>query len=258
VNRSQVRRLVALPFVAGVLALLVWGLVGLPDFGNYRGPYGYVINRIAVPQRHTTNAVSSIVFDYRGFDTMGEEFILFGSVLGVVLLLRSREEGSGEEESEDEGVVDEVTSDTLRAVGVFAAGLAFLLGVWLISFGLVTPGGGFQGGVVVAGAFLLVYTTASYRSWKKVSNETLVDPVEGVGVGGYVVIGLAALVSGAPFLHNLLGPGVPGTIWSGGSMGIINWGVAVEVASANLLLYSEFLQRYLGPKEKPPTDSRAE
>ena len=246
-NRSKLRRAIALPFVAGILALLVWGLVGLPDFGNYRGPYGYVINRIAVPQRHTTNAVTAIVFDYRGVDTMGEEFILFGSVMGVVLLLRSEKEGEGEQESEDEGVRDAVTSDVLRAVGVFAVGLAFLIGIWLIAFGLVTPGGGFQGGVVVAGAFLLLYTAASYRSWKQVSNETLVDPLEGVGVGGYVVIGIAALISGAPFLHNLLGPGTTGTLVSGGSLSFLNWATALEVAAANVVLCSEFLREHVAP-----------
>jgi multicomponent Na+:H+ antiporter subunit B len=167
--------------------------------------------------------------------------------MGVVLLLRSREEGSGEEETEDEGVDDEGTSDVLRTVGVFAVGLAFLIGIWLISFGLVTPGGGFQGGVVVAGAFLLVYTTASYRSWKKVSNETLVDPLEGLGVGGYVVIGLAALISGAPFLHNLLGPGTNGTLVSGGSLSFLNWATALEVAAANVVLCSEFLREHVAP-----------
>ena len=255
-NRSRARRVIALPFVAGMLALLVWGLVGLPDFGNYRGPYGYVINRIAVPQRHTTNAVSAIVFDYRGFDTMGEEFILFGSVMGVVLLLRSREEGSGEEESEDEGVVDPVKSDVLRVVGVFAAGLAFLIGIWLVAFGFVTPGGGFQGGVVVAGAFLLVYATASYGSWKKVSNETIVDPVEGLGVGAYVAVGLAALAAGTPFLHNLLGPGTNGTLVSGGSLPFLNWATALEVAAANVVLCSEFLREHVAPLVRHQQGSR--
>ena len=46
------------------------------------------MNTIAVPQRHTANVVTAVVFDYRGFDTMGEEFILFAAVSGVVLLLR--------------------------------------------------------------------------------------------------------------------------------------------------------------------------
>jgi multicomponent Na+:H+ antiporter subunit B len=247
VSRSRVRGLLALPLAAGLLALLVWGFVGLPSFGDYKGPYGYVINRLATPQRHTTNAVSAVVFDYRGFDTMGEEFILFGAVMGVVLLLRSREEGSGEEEEEDEGVVDPVSSDVLRTVGILATGLAFLVGVWLIAFGFVTPGGGFQGGVVVAGAFLLVYVTGSYASWKKVSSETAVDPAEGFGVGAYVALGVATLAAGAPFLHNFLGPGKSGTLQSGGSLSFLNWATAIEVAAANIVLCSQFLREYVAP-----------
>jgi multicomponent Na+:H+ antiporter subunit B len=62
-----------------------------------------------------------------------------------------------------------------------------------------------------------------------------------------VAIGLAALIAGAPFLHNLLGLGATGTIRSGGTMTLLNWAVAVEVAAANLVLYTEFLESYLVP-----------
>ena len=44
-------------------------------------------------------------------------------------------------------------------------GVTFLIGLWVIAFGFLTPGGGFQGGVVVAGAILLVFLTAGYRAW---------------------------------------------------------------------------------------------
>ena len=73
---------------AGLAALLVWGSTGLPDFGDYRRLYGQLLNRVAVPERHTTDVVTAINFDYRGFDTLGEEFILFAAVLGLALLLR--------------------------------------------------------------------------------------------------------------------------------------------------------------------------
>ena len=46
------------------------------------------VNAITVPERHITDAVTAVNFDIRGFDTLGEEFILFTSVLGVVLLMR--------------------------------------------------------------------------------------------------------------------------------------------------------------------------
>ena len=41
-------------------------------------------------QTGTNNIVTSIVFDYRGFDTLGEASVLFTAVVGVGVLLRSR------------------------------------------------------------------------------------------------------------------------------------------------------------------------
>jgi len=243
-DRHNVRGLLALPAVGGLGALLAWGFSGMPPFGSFHGFYGQLLNAIALPQRHTTNVVTAIVFDYRGFDTMGEEFILFAAVVGVVILMR----GDNEQPTMLQRT-DRVHSDAIRFFGVTMIGVGVLVGLWLAAFGLVTPGGGFQGGVAIASGIVVLFLSIGYPAWSKLAREEALDPFEGIGAGTYVAVGLAALISGAPFLHNLLGPGTPGTLWSGGSMAIINWGVAMEVAAANLLLYSEFLQRYLGPKE---------
>jgi multicomponent Na+:H+ antiporter subunit B len=243
-ERHVVRGVLALPVVGGLGALLAWGFSGLPPFGHFHGFYGQLLNAIALPQRHATNVVTAIVFDYRGFDTMGEEFILFAAVVGVVILLR-----------EDDAKVpaaarsDVVRSDALRFFGIPMLALVVLIGLWIAAFGLVTPGGGFQGGVAVASGIVVLYLAFGYRPWQRVGREKLLDPFEGAGAGTYVSVGLAALISGAPFLHNVLGPGKPGTLFSGGSMAFLNWGVAVEVAAANLLLYTEFLQRLVAKKQ---------
>jgi multicomponent Na+:H+ antiporter subunit B len=236
---SRVRMLVFAPALAGVAALLVWSHGDMPRFGHYKGPYGFVLNRIAPPERHMTNVVNATTYDYRGFDTLGEEFILFAAVTGVVLLLRER--------NRREDVHATVNSDLVRVGGTLAVGVGVLVGLWLVAFGFVTPGGGFQGGVAVASGLILVFVASSYRAWSGFGSETLLDPFEGVGAGGYVVVGLAALVSGLPFLENLLGPGIAGTLWSGGSAPFVNWAAAIEVAAANLILYSEFLEEYVVP-----------
>jgi multisubunit Na+/H+ antiporter MnhB subunit len=36
----------------------------------------------------TNNGVTSVVFDYRGFDTLGEATILFSAVAGVIMIFR--------------------------------------------------------------------------------------------------------------------------------------------------------------------------
>jgi multicomponent Na+:H+ antiporter subunit B len=240
-SRQRLRGWIAAPVLVLLAAIMGWGLSGAPSFGDFHGAYGGALNAIAVPQRHSTNVVTAIVFDYRGFDTMGEEFILFAAVVGVVLLLRDIREPSGQRAS------DPVASDAIRLFGVLMVGVVVVIGLWLAAFGLVTPGGGFQGGVVVAGGVVLVFLAAGYRPWRAFGRESLLDPFEGGGAAGYVALGLAALVAGAPFLHNLLGPGRAGTLASGGSMAILNWAVAVEVAAANLVLYTEFLESYLVP-----------
>jgi multicomponent Na+:H+ antiporter subunit B len=226
----------------GFGALLAWAVAGLPRFGEYRGPYGYLLNDIVVPLRHTTNVVIGTAFDVRGIDTLGEEFILYAAVMGVVLLLRDQHQPRGsEEESERLG------TDGARLLGILMVGGGALVGLWLIAFGYVTPGGGFQGGGVVAGAGLLLYLVGSHREFEPFRNEQVLDPLEALGAAGFVVIGLAALASGAAFLTNLFGPGRAGTLLSGGSIPFANWAAGIAVTVALLLLFAEFLEAYVVP-----------
>lgn len=223
---------------AGLGALLVWALTGLPAFGAETSEYARLLNAAAVTQRHATNVVSAVTFDYRGLDTLGEEFIVLASVFGVALLLREvRDETLGRPR-------DETLSDAVRWMGLAAAGLTALVGLYVVMHGYVTPGGGFQGGVVLAGAFALVYAAGSYRAYRRLTPEWLLDAAEGAGVGAYAVVGVAGLVLGLAFLENLLrgSLGVPGTLASAGSIPILNVAAGLEVAGAFVLLFTEFLE----------------
>jgi len=232
------------PALLGNGALLAWAIAGLPRFGDYRGPYGLVLNRIVVPLRHTTNVVMGTTFDVRGVDTMGEEFILYASVIGVTLLLRD-ESGARRVERR----TWRLRADAVRLVGVVMVGGGLLVGLWLVAFGYITPGGGFPGGVVLSGAILVLYLVGSHCDYSPFRNQHVLDPLEAVGAGGYVVTGLAALVAGMPFLTNLFGFGRTGTLASGGSIGILNGAAGVAVTFAMLLLFAEFLETYVVPLE---------
>src|SRR5439155_23309562 len=127
-RRRVSRRTRLLLFAAAgpaLFAFLLWTLAGLPDFGHFHGGVGNLLNRVAVHERHTSNVVASVVFDYRGLDTMGEELILFSSVMGVALLLRSfRPAREGRPELR-------VQSDAIRLVGGLVVPVTFLPGLWL-------------------------------------------------------------------------------------------------------------------------------
>ena len=220
--------------VAGLTALLLWGVAGLPDFGHYRGPYGKVLNSVAVGERHATNVVAAVTFDYRGVDTMGEEFILFASVMGVALLLRHSRR-------ERRRLPERIQSDAVRLAGMgFAAGL-FVLGLYVVAHGYLTPGGGFQGGVVLASAFALFFLAGDYHSYRCLTPTPVVDLAEGAGAGGYVVVGIVSLLLGSAFLHNFGPLGTTGTLASAGSIPFLNAASALEVSAAFVLLFTEFL-----------------
>jgi multicomponent Na+:H+ antiporter subunit B len=230
-------RIALFALAAGSLgALLVWGTVGLPEFGHYHGRYGRIISGASVPERQATNAITATVFDFRGLDTLGEEFILFAAVTGVALLLREHRRERLPE------VRDAIASDGVRLAGILLAIATLVLGLWVVAHGAITPGGGFQGGVVLAAAFLLLWIAAAYDPYRRVTPTPVVDLGHGTGAGGFVVIGLIALVLGTPFLHNLLPHGLAGKLSSGGSIPLLNWATAVEVTAAFLLLFSEFLE----------------
>jgi hypothetical protein len=107
-------------FFAGIaifLAFYLWGLKGLPGFGNYPGPYGFIINRIAVAQTHATGVVSAVNFEYRGFDTVGEEFILFVAATGVATVLRHMR-GEREETASAVGAPEREAPSTTDAIRI--------------------------------------------------------------------------------------------------------------------------------------------
>jgi multicomponent Na+:H+ antiporter subunit B len=243
---GRLRRGLFLLSGAGVAALLVWGLSGLPAFGNYRGPYGDVLNRVVVRERHITEVVTAVVFDYRGLDTMGEEFILFASAVGVALILRAgRTETEAEPSARAEARMLPAPTEAVRVLGLGLIGPTVVLGLYVVAHGHLTPGGGFQGGAILATASLMVFLSGRFVAFRRVNPLILMDASEGAGAFAFPLIGLLGLLSGPAFLANVLPLGTAGELLSGGTIPVLNLAVALEVSAAFLLIVSEFLEQTL-------------
>jgi multicomponent Na+:H+ antiporter subunit B len=241
------RRWVFLAGMAALAAFYLWGLKGLPGFGNYPGPYGNIINRIAVPQTNATGVVSAINFEYRGFDTVGEEFVLFIAATGVSLVLRplrAEREHPPRDEALDRRVPS--TTDAVRMASLLVTGPIVVMAWYLASHAQTTPSGGFQGGVVLATAFVLIYLAGQFLTFKRFSPVDVTDAVEAVGAGSFAAVGIAAVVMGLAFLTNFLPLGTtPGAVSSSGTIALISFFVGVEVAAAFILIVSELLEQTL-------------
>jgi len=168
------------------------------------------------------NIVTAVLVTYRGLDTLGEVAVLFISAAGVGLLLRRR---VGEKE---EGPKRRVSSELVQTAVHFLLPLIFVLGIYVFINGHLTPGGGFQGGAVLAsGIMLLLLADPDTRL-----NHGIVRLLESFSGFGYVVVGVLGLILAGGFLDNrFLDLGTFGELLSAGAMPIIYIFIGLKVGT---------------------------
>ncbi len=241
-------------FAAGAIGIGLFytaAFLCLPGPGRIQSLYGELINRQTVSQRHVTDAVTAVNFDYRGFDTIGEEYILFVSVMGTLVLLRQAQDKHGKELPDAVAPGRQVpASDAMRAWILLMIAPKLLWGIYIVTHGQLTPGGGFQGGVILATAPLIIYLGESFGVFKRITSFSLLEITEAVGAGGFVLIGMIAWLYGKEFLTNVLPLGKTGQINSGGTVPLISLSTGLEVTAGFVVLLYAFLQETLSQPRK--------
>ncbi len=227
-----------------VLLIAVWHVaLHLPAFGAHPLPYGDAINTLGPAQMHVSNMVSAVNFGYRGFDTVGEEFMLLCAVTGTVVLLRgTRGEQVGAKPGRVPGRTEAPSSEAFTLIARLFAPIIVVFGVYVALHAMTTPGGGFQGGVIVAGGLLLVYLGEGYPPWRRVVKSHLFDFIEAFGALLFAGSGLLSLAMGKAYLTNVLPLGKFRHTFAGGLMQIENAGVAMAVCGGFAVLFVEFLE----------------
>ncbi len=168
------------------------------------------------------NIVTAIVVTYRGLDTLGEVTVLFlsAAILGLVLAQgRKREQARRER----------VPAGELLTTGTrILAPLIMLLGVHVFVNGHLTPGGGFQGGAIVASGVLLLLLADPVKHFA----HGLIAAVESLAGIFYVAIGLLGLLLAGGFLDNRFLPtGELGALFSAGAIPLIYSLIGLKVGA---------------------------
>jgi multicomponent Na+:H+ antiporter subunit B len=229
----------ALFFVgAGLLAVLyVRGIAGMPEFGSVFHPYRDRAVHAAVAHA-TANVVSAVNFDQRGFDTLGEETIFLAAVVGATALLRPSKE-EREQRSADTGRVMAST----RLAGYVLLPLTILVGIDVVTHGHLTPGGGFQGGVVLATAAHLLYVAGRFGTLEKLRPFVMFEYGEVLGALAFGGLGIAALAIAGSYLSNVIPFGTFGQLLSAGTVAPLNFAVGIEVGCGVMVLLRQFLEQ---------------
>jgi len=214
-----IKRFLAIIALLGAAAVLLPFVLNLPtEEALPELASKYIEN--APGELGAANLVTSIIVTYRGLDTLGEVAVLFAATAAVGLLLKRT--------GNEVGVSHWKSSEILKSGGGFLFPLIILYGVYIFLHGHLTPGGGFQGGVVIATGFLLLLLSGSVDSF----NHTVMSLVESLSGFAYVAVALAGLIWAAGFLDpRFLPQGDFGRLFSAGAIPVIYSLIGLKVGA---------------------------
>jgi multicomponent Na+:H+ antiporter subunit B len=214
---------------AGGLGFMLLAIACVLDFGNTPMLIGGAIQAAAPQETGAANIVTAVVLGYRGIDTLGELSILFAAASSAGLILGRRHTTAG---TLTEG------GFVLKHGGAMLFPLLLTIGFYVIFHGHLTPGGGFQGGVILAAAFFLPLLA---RPGARLHHGML-STIEGFAGASFILVGLTALTQGRAFLQLLLIQDSFGQLLSAGTLPLLYLAVGLKVGAELASLLSHLAQ----------------
>ena len=158
----------------------------------------------SIKETNVPNVVTSVLADYRGYDTLGETTVIFTAGIGVMLLLR----GARRRGRRDDAEASSMSLDLILRVGTKLILPFILLFALYVQFhGDYGPGGGFQAGVITAGMVILLAITFGLDAAQRIAPQALVERMIPLGVLIYAGTGVAGLLMGKNYLdYSVLRP----------------------------------------------------
>jgi multicomponent Na+:H+ antiporter subunit B len=227
-----VKKILAMLFVATLAVLLVYVAALLPPMGDAGNP----TNTQVVPrylergeeEAGTKNIVASIVFNYRGYDTMGEVAIFSAALAGIFAVLGMGRRKIGRAVIDDSPVKFSFVSGT---AAVLLIPLMIVFSLYIIIYGLDLPGGGFQGGATIGAAAVLFTAAFGFlRAQERIPHHARII-LESTAIVAFFLVGTAGVVGGGSFLTYML-PSLPAGIQATARtvmLFVLQFGIGIKV-----------------------------
>lgn len=187
--------------VTALGCVLLMGLADFPDFGDPTSPANAHVSAYylthSVPQTHVPNVVTTVLADYRSFDTMLETCVVFIAGLAIYTLLRRRRGQKTLVERPNHVAADSLI---IRETARFVVPIMQLFSLYVVAHGHHSPGGGFQGGVILGASLILLAMSHGVKESLKRMKENTGLILSAIGVLIYAGIGLVCFFLGENFL----------------------------------------------------------
>lgn len=126
----------------------------------------------------------------------------------------------------------------VKKVAQLISGIIFMYGIYIITHGHLTPGGGFAGGAIIAGAYILLILAFGSDAVNLKSKEKGSSLIESLAIFMVLMLAVFALFIGVKiFFANYLPKGQLGEILSAGAIPLYNIFIGIEVAAAIITIF---------------------
>ena len=222
--------------------LMAYASFHAPEFGDSNAPTALHLTpwfmQTTAEQIDIPNVITAILGSFRGYDTLGEVFVVFTAGIGVLFLLSSPKPASVST-PKMVGLRHYVIP---RLVGRLLIPFIFLFGLYVQFHGEYSPGGGFQAGALIAASIILYALLEGQDRALKAIPQTALTILMCSGALLYTLVGIAGLVNGGYFLdYSVLAEDSV----VGQQMGIIliEAGVGMTVTGVLLKIFHAFVSR---------------
>lgn len=230
--------------VAGLF--LLSALPDFPEWGDTDSPVNatvapyYILNTIT--DSHVPNVVTSVLADYRGFDTLLETTVVFIACIAIYSIMRV---DKAKFETDEPTIVaapryDPGDSLIVRQTSRFMVPFMQLFALYVIAHGHYSPGGGFQGGVILGASLILLAISFDLKFLLRQWSEKTLMLLVAAGVFLYAAVGLACMFMGGDYLdYGFLDPILPGEKDMARSHGIllVEIGVGITVMFSMIAIH---------------------
>ncbi len=220
----MIKRFVVLLFLVGAGVMFASLVVGYTPDSELNQTARYYAER-TVQDTGAANIVTAIIVTYRGLDTLGEVTVLFlsASIVGLVLA-----HGRLLAHTPSTPAARIPVGELLSTGSRYLAPLILLLGIYVFVNGHLTPGGGFQGGAIVASGMLLLLLADPLKQF----SHKVIAGVESISGLLFVGIGVLGMFFAGGFLDNRLLPlGTLGDLLSAGVIPVIYTLIGLKVGA---------------------------
>jgi len=231
--------------------MLLFAVADFPDWADPESPASlhvspYYITK-TIEDTSVPNVVTTVLADYRGFDTMFETVVIFSAGIAVLALLGIRRRPGAPAGREETHVPPPHQSLVVQTVCRVIVPFMQLYALYVLAHGHHSPGGGFQGGVILGASFILMALSYDLKMMiGRISRRTVII-MGSVGIFIYSGTGALALLMGGNFLdYGTLHPLMPATDAIGArshGMLLVEIGVAVAVMAIMIIIYSSIASR---------------